>query len=263
MDIFTIISVESEHYIYMKNLVLSLVAVVVMGSGQIASAGDITGKVTLKGTPPPEKAIDFGDQCSGLPKPADAASTTRHYVVGKDSGLANCFIYISKGLPPDKKYPVPSTPVEINQQGCMYYPYVSGVMVGQTLKFKNSDPLMHNVHALPAVDGNQEFNFAQPNQGDVNDTKWVASITKPEVMVKMKCEVHAWMFCYVGVQDNPFFAVSDKDGNFKISGVPAGTYTLNCYHLKATAGTPGITQQVTVADAPVKADFTVEVPAPK
>ena len=52
-------------------------------------------------------------------------------------------------------------------------------MVGQPLAIKNSDPIMHNIHALPKVDGNTEFNFAQPSQGDVNDTKWVASITKP------------------------------------------------------------------------------------
>lgn len=246
----------------MKKHAIGLVIVALLGSWQIAAAGDITGKVTVKGTPPAEKPIDFGDQCGALPKPADAATTTRHWVVGKDNGLGNVFVYISKGLPAGKKYPVPP-PVEINQQGCMYYPYVTGVMVGQTLKFKNSDPLMHNVHALPAVDGNQEFNFAQPNQGDVNDTKWVASITKPEVLVKIKCEVHAWMFTYVGVQDNPYFAVTDKDGNFTIKDVPPGTYTLNAYHLKGTAGTPGIEQQVTVGGSPVTANFTIEVPAPK
>jgi hypothetical protein len=112
------------------------------------------------------------------------------------------------------------------------------------------------------VDGNQEFNFAEPNQGDVNDTKWTASITKPEVLVKIKCEVHNWMFCYVGVQDNPFFAVTDKNGQFKIPDLPAGDYTLTAYHLKATAK-PGVSRQITVGTGPVTADFTLEVPAPK
>ena len=40
------------------------------------------------------------------------------------------------------------------------------------------------------------------------------------------------MVCYVGVQDNPFFAVTDKDGLFKIPDVPAGKYTLTAYRLK-------------------------------
>ncbi|HZM03251.1 MAG TPA: carboxypeptidase regulatory-like domain-containing protein [Candidatus Saccharimonadales bacterium] len=243
----------------MKKLALSLIVIALTGSWQIASAGDVTGKVTLKGTPPPEKPIAFTDTCSPLnPK----VTTTRHYVVGKDNGLANVFIYISKGLE-GKKFPPKTEPVEINQEGCNYHPYVLGVMVGQPVRIKNSDPVMHNIHALPRVEGNQEFNFAEPSQGDVNDTKWVSSIKSPEVMVKLKCDVHPWMFAYVGVQDNPFFAVTDQDGNYKISGLPAGTYTLTAYHLKAHGSTPGVSQQITVADAPVTANFTVEVPAPQ
>jgi plastocyanin len=243
----------------MKKFARSLIVVALMGSWQIASAGDVTGKVTLKGTPPAPRDLPLDATCTAL-KPT--ITTTTFYVVGKDNGLGNVFLYISKGLE-GKKFTPPSTPVEINQEGCSYHPYVSAVMVGQVLKFKNSDPFMHNVHGLPAVDGNQEFNFAQPSQGDVNDTKWVASITKPEVMVKIKCEVHNWMFCYVAVQDNPYFAVTDKDGQFTIKDLPAGTYTLNAYHLKATAGTPGITKEITVGAGPTTADFTLEVPAPK
>ena len=73
---------------------------------QIASAGDVTGKVTLKGTPPPEKTIAFDDTCSKL---HPTVTTTRHYVVGKDNGLANVFVYISKGLE-GKKFTAPTRP---------------------------------------------------------------------------------------------------------------------------------------------------------
>jgi plastocyanin len=243
----------------MKKFALSLIVVALMGSWQIASAGDVSGKVTLKGAALPEKTIDFGDTCGPLPH---AVKTTRYFVLGKDNGLGDVFVYISKGLE-GKKFPVPSTAVEINQEGCMYYPYVVGVMVGQTLKFKNSDPFMHNVHGLPRTDGNSEFNIAEPSQGDVNDTKFAASITKPEVLVKVKCDVHPWMFCYAGVQDNPFFAVTDADGHFNIPNVPPGQYTLTAYHLKTHGSSPGVSQPITVAAGPVTADFTVDAPAPK
>jgi len=236
-----------------------LTIIALMSSWQIAVAGDVTGKVTLKGTPPTELAIDFGDVCGPL---SHAVKTTRWYVVGKDNGLGDVFVYISKGLE-GKKFPAATTAAEINQEGCMYYPYVTGVMVGQALKFKNSDPFMHNIHGMPRVDGNQEFNIAEPFQGQVNDSSFTANITKPEVLVKIKCDVHPWMFCYVGVVDNPFFAVTDKDGNYKISNVPPGTYTLTAYHLKADGSKPGDSKQITVAAGPVTADFTVAVPAPK
>lgn len=241
----------------MKKSALSFTIIALTSLLQTAFAGDVTGKVTLKGSPPAEKTIAFDDTCSKL---HPTVTTTRHYVVGADNGLANVFVYISKGLE-GKTFTPTTAAVEINQEGCMYHPYVSGAMVGQPVTIKNSDPIMHNIHALPKVDGNSEFNFAQPSQGDVNDTKWTASITKPEVLVKLKCDVHQWMFSYVGVQDNPYFAVTDKDGNFKIPGVPAGTYTLTAYHLKAHGANAGETQQITVAGDPVTANFTVEVPA--
>jgi plastocyanin len=243
----------------MKKLALSLFVVALAGSWQIASAGEVSGKVTLKGTVPANKDIPFTDVCGTLPH---AVKDTRLYVVGKDNGLADVFVYISKGLE-GKKFPVPTTPVEINQEGCMYYPYVVGAMVGQTVKFKNSDPFMHNVHGTPNVDGNTEFNIAEPSQGDINDTKFMTSITKPEVLVRVKCDVHPWMFCYVGVQDNPFFAVTDKDGKFNIPNVPAGQYTLTAYHRKTHGSLPGVSQQITMAAGAVTADFTVDAPAPK
>ena len=241
----------------MNKFTLSLSAVVLASSLQWADAGDLSGKVTLKGTPPPETPIDYGDVCSKL---NPTVLTTRRYVVGKDNGLANVFVYISKGLE-GKKFTAPTEVVELNQVGCNYSPYVFGVMVGQPVVIKNSDPFMHNIHALPKADGNSEFNFAETTKGDSNDTKWVESIKKPEVLVKIKCEVHGWMFSYGGVAANPFFAVTDADGNFKIANVPAGSYTLTAYHLKAHGAKPGETQEITVADSPVTANFTVEVPA--
>jgi len=243
----------------MKKLAWSLSVVVLAGSLHTAYAGDVTGKITLKGTPPPPLTIDYGDVCSKL---NPTVPTTRHYVVGKENGLANVFVYISKGLE-DKKFTPSTQMVELDQIGCNYNPYVFGVMVGQPVRIKNSDATIHNVHALPKVDGNSEFNFAQPSQGDINDTKWVESIKVPEVMVKIKCEVHGWMFTYAGVQAHPYFAVSDADGNFKIPSLPAGNYTLTAYHLKAHGAKPGVSQDIKVTDSPLTTDFTVEVPAPQ
>ncbi len=242
----------------MRKSALLLSAIALSSALQCAIAVDVTGKVTLQGTPPPEKPIAFTDQCSALNPPV---STTRHYVVGKDNGLANVFVYISKGLE-GKKFTPPAETVEINQVGCNYDPYILGCMVGQTVRIKNSDPIMHNIHSLPAVEGNTEFNFAEMAAGDVNDSKWTASITKQEVLVKMKCDVHQWMFCFVGVVDHPFFAVTDKDGHFKIANVPPGSYTLTAYHLKTHQKTPGVTQEIKVEGGPVTADFTVALKAP-
>ncbi|HTD68348.1 MAG TPA: carboxypeptidase regulatory-like domain-containing protein [Candidatus Limnocylindria bacterium] len=213
-----------------------------------ASAAEISGKVKLNGTPPPEKTITPDAACGKLsPKLA-----TRHYVVSDDKGLANVFVYVKEGAKagaaPTEKGPL------LDQVGCQYLPYVMGVQTGQHFDVKNSDSLLHNVHTLPKVQGNKERNVGQPVP---MKTDFV--FDKPEVLVQFKCEVHPWMFAYVGVVEHPYFSVTDKDGSFKISGLPAGDYTVEVVHLKAGR----TTQKVTVgADDKKALDFTLEAKAP-
>jgi len=239
----------------MKTSVLILAAFALAGSWQIAPAADVTGKVTLKGTPPPEKEIAFTDTCGPM---NTTPVTTRHYVAGKDNGLKNVFVYISKGCE-GKTYPAPKEAVELDQTKCMYQPYIMGMMVGQTLKIKNSDTCMHNVHASPtAANGAEAFNIPQ-TAGQEN----AKTFTHPEVLVKFQCDVHNWMFAYIGVVSNPYFAVTDENGNFKIPNLPPGDYTLTAYHLKAHGKTPGVSQAIKVAgNNAVTVNFTVEVPPP-
>src|SRR2546426_3054134 len=93
--------------------------------------------------------------------PNSQRGTPRHYVVSKDGGLANVLVYIKSGLE-GKKFPTPAEGPVLDQVGCLYEPYVMGVMVNQKFKIKNSDATLHNVHATPKI--NTEFNFAQPTK---------------------------------------------------------------------------------------------------
>jgi hypothetical protein len=234
-----------------KNSVFLFSTLALASSLQFASAGDVTGKVTLKGTPPPEKTIEMDATCGKMhPGPV----TTRHYVVGAGGGLANVFVYLKDA----KAGGTPGPESTLDQVGCVYEPYVIGAMAGQKFKIKNSDPFLHNVHATPK--NNPEFNLGQPTQGQVSEK----SFEKPEVLVRMKCDVHAWMFSYVGVTDHPYFAVTDKDGNYKIANVPAGDYTIVAFHQKShTAAGKGVEEKVKVDAGGAKSDLTVEVPAAK
>jgi len=231
-------------------VVSSLVVAAVAASVHVVSAGEITGKVALKGTPKPEIPIDLGPSCGPLSPNKNV--TTRHYVVSKDGGLANVFVYLKDA----KAAPAAGEATLLDQIGCMYEPYVMGVVASQKFKVKNSDATLHNVHNTPKVAGNKEYNIGQPLKGQVNEFVF----EKPEILMRFKCDVHPWMFAYVGVVEHPYFAVTDKDGNFKISGVPDGKYTVVAYHLKTHGANPGVSQQVEVKGG-VKQDFTVEIPA--
>lgn len=195
----------------------------------------VWGRVGLFGTPPPEKAIKFDQICGAM---HDAPVTTRHFIVHPyNLGLANVFVYISRSFQ-RMTFNRQTTPVLLDQKDCMYQPYVIGAMVNQPIQIKNSDPILHNVHALPRPGGNDEFNFAQPIQDQVDERRF----PKPEVFVKFKCEVHDWMFAYVGVVDNPFFAVTDTNGAFQLpEGLPPGKYEITATHLKAGSATQRFT----------------------
>jgi len=219
-----------------------------------ASAAEVSGKVTLKGTPPPEKPIAALKADPNCGKANAAAEVkTRLYVVGADSGLANALVYIKKGLEGKTFAPSADKPL-IDQKGCMYEPYISAVQVGQQFDVKNSDAFMHNVNATPKVAGNKGFNFAQANAGQINTKVF----DKPELGVRFACNVHPWMIAYLHVLENPFFAVTDKDGNYTFKGdLPDGKYTVEAFHMKAGSAT----QEIEVKGGKAAAAFTLEVKA--
>jgi plastocyanin len=157
-------------------------------------------------------------------------------VTDGEGHLANVFAYLKEG-PGLTGNAAPEEPHLLDQEGCQYVPHVSGMQVGQTLKIRNGDATLHNVHAVP--EQNREFNFGQPFQGMEIEQVFKSS----EVMIRFKCDVHPWMSAYIGVLEHPFFAVSAKDGTFAIEGIPAGTYTLEAWHEELGTRTLTVTLQ--------------------
>jgi len=216
---------------------------------QAALAGDITGTVTLKGTPPKEKDITPLKDDPTCGKLHTEMPTTHFYVVGSKGELADVVLSV-EGIS-GKSTGASAPPVELDQKGCEYMPQIFAVQTEQKIMVKNSDPVLHNVHDLPTVPGNKEQNMAQMPNGP----ELTFNFAKPEEFLKFKCDVHPWMFAWASVFDHPYFAVSAKDGTFKIANVPAGKYTIKAAHRKAGTAT----QEVEVKEGqPAKVDFTLE-----
>lgn len=219
---------------------------------QIATAADLTGTVTLKGTPPAEKEITpLKDDATCGKFHTGAAPMTKFYAIGANAGLADTVVML-KGIT-GKSTGASAPAMIIDQKGCLYAPQIFAVQTGQAITVRNSDPVLHNVHSVPAVAGNTEENKAQmPGGADLS-----FSFSKPENFMKFKCDVHPWMFAWVTVVDSPYFAVTDKDGNYTIKNVPAGKYTVTALHRKASPA--GVDQEVEVKADGAKADFTIEL----
>jgi plastocyanin len=200
------------------------------------TAGNIAGTITFEGTPPTPGVIRM-DSDANCVKSGTTSTDETIPIVGDGGAIQNVFVYVKDGLG-TLRFPIPSTPVVLDQKGCRYVPHVLGVQVGQNLEILNSDPTLHNVHAVPKA--NQEFNMGQPLPG----IKHTHQFSTREVMVPFKCDVHPWMNAWVGVLDHPYFAVTGADGSFSLKGLPPGTYTVEAWH--ETLGTQ--TQSVTIGE---------------
>ena len=189
----------------------------------LATIATIRGTVDFTGPVPAPKKIDMSMD------PSCSAKDTAYAPISvADGHLADAFVYIKSGLP-EVQYDVPATEATLDQNGCRYHPHVLAIMTGQRLKILNSDPTTHNVHPMPQVKGNREWNQSQGPHGDpITKT----SFTAQEVMIPIKCNQHPWMKMYLNVMSHPYFAVTDPNGRFTIAALPPGTYTLAVVHEK-------------------------------
>jgi len=206
-----------------SRIVFLLLACSIVAAGAVAQSntGTIKGHVRLTGKLPGNPIIRMGmdPMCS---KMNAAKRVVQQYVVATiDGSLANVFVRLKGNVP---QTPIPTQPVVIDQQACVYTPRVVGARVGQTVQVKNSDMLLHNVDALSGK--NNGFNIAQPRAGLVYEFK----PKNEEIMLHLKCDVHNWMNAYVGIVTNPYFSVSNTMGTFEIDRVPPGTYMLEAWH---------------------------------
>jgi plastocyanin len=150
----------------------------------------------------------------------------------------------------DKKFDAPKDHIVIDQRKMAFIPHVVAVQQGTTVDFLNSDPVGHNVY-WPSVSGNKKLSH--------NLGTWPKGDKKPFQfndlgVASLLCNVHPEMSGYVVVVPTPYFAVTDKDGNFEIKNVPAGKYTLKTW---SEDGKP-TTQAVDLSGAAATVDLTVK-----
>ena len=211
------------------------------------SAGTIAlrGVVRFEGEPPARKPVDMGGDpacCSRHEKPV----LSETYVVGPEGGFANVFVQVTGGLE-GWRFPRAEGDALLDQRGCVYVPHVLSLEVGQTLRVRNSDPILHNVHGY-TLKGDREFcNWGQAAQGREDSRQ----MRKPGILA-MKCDVHGWMQAYVCVAPHPFHAVTGEDGAFTLPPLPPGTYVVEAWHEKLGTRTAEV---VLAEGAPAEVSF--------
>jgi plastocyanin len=143
----------------------------------------------------------------------------------------------------------PAQPVSMDQKQMQFIPHVLAVVAGTTVRFLNSDPTPHNVFSPDF----EKYNLGTWPQGQSKDYTF-SKCTKFPCAYTQLCRVHPEMEGFVVVLPNTYFAVSNKEGHFEITGLPPGQYTVAVWHPKLKAQPKPVTVE---AGKPAAVDFTL------
>ena len=224
---------------HLFGIVVLLIIVAVPGSHVISQNQESTAKPLYRSTGSEASVVGTVSVSGEIPKPmridmfADPICVqlnqkpeTQWIIVNGDK-LKNVLLFVKRAEVLDYyRFEQPDTDVVLDHHDCQYSPRVLGVRVGQRLIINNRDQTQHNTHPTPA--NNTEWNQSQP----INAPPLVKIFSRSEFAIPIKCNQHPWEKAYVGVFNNPFFAVSDELGNFQIDGLPPGKYTFVAWHEK-------------------------------
>lgn len=111
----------------------------------------------------------------------------------------------------------------MDQKYITFVPHILPILVGTTVDFHNSDTIPHNVYSKDEVA--DKMNLGTWRQGEVRSY----TFNKPGSAVIL-CHIHAEMEAYIVVLQNPYFAVTKKNGKFVIDNIPEGLYYLKVWH---------------------------------
>ena len=221
----------------------------------VQHGGTIEGTVTLDGPVPEPKGfnlITFPDPAyCGRISNGSGWRLLRDFVVSPQGGLKNAIVLL-EGVEAGKPFEV-SVPL-IEARDCMFQPFMSIVRNGHAVEVINMDPVMHDIQGYetsPEAGARVLFNTPlvmnhQHRRGDLHATHNHApgaSLVGPIYLNKgrrtfyMQCGFHAYMESWAMAVDNPYYALTDSQGNFSINGIPPGTYQLVVWHPQTGSGT--------------------------
>jgi hypothetical protein len=180
----------------------------------VREGGTVAGKVVFVGSPPPKRKIvptKDREVCGSGIREVDQIA------LGPDRAVAEAIVFL-KGIERGKAWPRPAKTPVIDNVKCEFQPPVQVIAAGD-VDIVNSDPVLHNTKAfygrVPA------FNVALPHQG-----QRITKALKRPGLVRVECDAHGWMLGWVHVADNPYYAVTGRDGTFALTEIPPGAYTL-------------------------------------
>lgn len=159
-----------------------------------------------------------------LPKSKSPPVMVKRYRIVTKGGVLSTYppvavVYLEGSFAKAASLPVR----QIVQKDFVFKPSLLAVRTGTKVEFPNKDDSYHNV-----------FSFSRAKRFDLgryrSDEKPVpAQVFDKAGLIKLRCDIHEHMRGIILVLDTPHFVISGTDGRYRLSGLPAGTYTLKAW----------------------------------
>jgi hypothetical protein len=194
------------------------------------AVGSVHGRVVFQGEAPRRVKLM-------LVKDTDVCGHDDQYderlIVSNNKGIKNAVVYLT-GVKGGKPLSSLGNKFIFDQRGCRYRPHILLVPVKTPIEVLNDDGILHNLHTFSKK--NRPVNMSQPKFRK----KMEISFKYPE-FIHARCDIHGWMSGWIVAVDQPYYTITDADGDFSLSDVPPGTYTLNCWQEKLGEQTQPVT----------------------
>jgi plastocyanin len=156
-------------------------------------------------------------------------------------------VYVDQPISNTNQPPPKPMQIVIQKDGT-FRPHVLPLMVGTTVEWPNNDDIFHNVFSMSEA---KPFDLGFYKSHEVKRV----TFDKPG-RVDIFCSIHTRMSCIVLVLENPFFAVTDKNGSYEIPNLPAGTYKVKAWHERLPSQIVDVTVPV---NGEISQDFILSV----
>lgn len=195
--------------------------------GATGGWGNLSGTFLVEGSVEAPKPLKITAEQAYCGKFADEI-VDQSVQVGPTQGLANVFVFLKPGSKVDvhpELVKAAETPSFIDNTRCMFYPHAAGVWAGkQKLVVQNSDSIGQAVKI-------DSFQNGGLNSLIPPGVKFETLFEKPEKFpLPVLCNIHPWESAYLLILDSPYFGISDKNGQFTIKKLPAGTWEFVAWH---------------------------------
>jgi len=196
---------------------------------EVSNGGSIQGKVTLTGKMPYPRIYHLVlfpniDMCAEVDTDDEMNRVLEDFKVSPDGGLKDVVVtleHVDAGKPFNKE------PINITAENCKFLPDVNVIRQGESFKIDNIDAVMHNSQVYQKERGKILLNIPIPAE-EVSDGK--ITFKKKYKIMQMICGMHEFMQTWGYRVQNPYYAQTKIDGNFKIDNIPPGEYKVTAWH---------------------------------